>query len=114
MSLAWLLLLGLLYLESTFHGCVPAAYHQSKAPSHPHQTVISRRRSGRIVRIMDEPQKANVPPRKIQSETIVNDSISSTDWREYNMWQALRADGQVNMYLLFFTIYISYLVYVLF
>ncbi|XP_016926893.4 uncharacterized protein [Drosophila suzukii] len=118
MSLAWIILIGLLIPErNTTGGALANAspYIRLRRTHLPAIKVrhVAHRTSRRIVRITSSDQTA-LGSQKIQHVGAFNDSISTSDRWEYNMWQVLRVDGKTNLYILFFTIYVSYLVYVLF
>ncbi|XP_070071425.1 uncharacterized protein [Drosophila takahashii] len=117
MSLAWIILLGLLISERNTSGALvtTSPHHRLRGTHLPAIKVhdVAQRTSRRIVRITGS-EKASTRPPKIQHVEAFNDSVSTSNRSEYNMWQVLRVDGKTNLYILFFTIYISYLVYVLF
>ncbi|XP_017042189.1 uncharacterized protein LOC108088752 [Drosophila ficusphila] len=113
MSLAWIVLLALLILERNGGGALTTGSLHYGPRGSRHSSDFAQRRSRRIVRIT-RTERAVMRPQKTEHAKFVNNSISTSGRTEYNMWQVLRADGRANLYLLFFTIYISYLVYVLF
>ncbi|XP_016959317.1 uncharacterized protein LOC108030776 [Drosophila biarmipes] len=118
MSLAWIFLIGfLISVSNPTGGALPNApphfrlrrtnLPASKLPHLVHRT------SRRIVRIASL-YETTLGPQQIHHVGAFNESISTSDRSEYNMWKVLRVDGKNNFYILFFTIYVSYLVYVLF
>ncbi|XP_016975920.1 uncharacterized protein LOC108042241 [Drosophila rhopaloa] len=117
MSLAWFMLVGLLIVERNTFGALATASPHYGLRSALHKTIkasdVEHRRSRRIMRITGL-DKGGLSPKKVQHVDTLNTTISTPERKQYNMWQVLKADGQANFYVLFFTIYISYLVYVLF
>ncbi|XP_033158925.1 uncharacterized protein LOC117140235 [Drosophila mauritiana] len=110
MSLVWIILLGLLICERSTFGALPSAestHYRLRSRNLPEQT------SRRIVPIPTS-HKIALRTEKNRRGEAFNNSISTSDTADYNIWHALKADGKANFYILFFAIYISYLVYVLF
>ncbi|KAI8037715.1 uncharacterized protein LOC128259746 [Drosophila gunungcola] len=114
MSLAWIMLLGLLNLEKNAFGVLATASPHYRVRSAFHPTIkVGHRRTRRTVR--ETRSDGAVPSLKnVQHDGALNTSISTSDRVQYNVWQVLKADGRANLCVLFFTIYISYLVYVVF
>nr|NP_001287147.1 uncharacterized protein Dmel_CG45116 [Drosophila melanogaster]AHN58172.1 uncharacterized protein Dmel_CG45116 [Drosophila melanogaster] len=118
MSSVWIILLGLLICERSTFGALPSAestHYRLRSTNLPElkTTPVARQTSRRIVPISIS-QKIALRTGKYRSGEAFNNSISTSDTADYNIWQALKTDGKANFYILFFTIYISYLVYVLF
>ncbi|XP_017133294.1 uncharacterized protein LOC108149901 [Drosophila elegans] len=117
MSLTWIILLGLLILEKSTFGVLATAspHYRVRSVVHPKikSTNVGHRRIRRTGR---ETKSVGAVPslKKVQHDGTLNTSISTSDQAQYNVWQVLKADGRANLCVLFFTIYISYLVYVLF
>ncbi|XP_039488080.1 uncharacterized protein LOC120449585 [Drosophila santomea] len=117
MSLVWVILLGLLACERNTFGALPGAkstHCRLRSTSLPElkTTAVGRQSSQRLVPITNSHKTAITEKNRLGEP--FNNSISTTDRIKYNIWHALRADGKENLYILFFAIYISYLVYVLF
>nr|XP_017019418.1 uncharacterized protein LOC108072689 [Drosophila kikkawai] len=108
MSLVWLFLLDLMLLSALGGASSASELPPMKAPAFAQVT------SRRIVHISKGPSDGVAVDRKIKFIESLNSSIPDPHWRKYNMWQALRADGRTNFCILFFAVYISYLIYVLF
>ncbi|KAH8246320.1 hypothetical protein KR032_000987 [Drosophila birchii] len=113
MSLVWLFLLDLA-ISSALTVTSPAS-HFRRAHLPPIKTrAFAQGTSRSIVHINKGPPDGVAVDRKISYIESLNSSIPDPHWRKYNMWQTLRADGKTNFCILFFTVYISYLIYVLF
>ncbi|XP_026833136.1 uncharacterized protein LOC113563919 [Drosophila erecta] len=116
MSLVWVVLLGLLICERNAFGAIPAKStdYRLRSTNLPglKTTGVARQTSRRIVRITNSHNTALTE--KYRLGAAFNNSISTSDRIEYNIWHALKADGKTNLCILFFTIYICYLVHVLF
>ncbi|XP_043649784.1 uncharacterized protein LOC122617836 [Drosophila teissieri] len=116
MSVLWVILLGLLACERNTFGALPAksTHYRLRSTNLPElkTTGVARQKSQRVAPITNSHKTALTEKNRLGEP--FNDSISTSDRIEYNIWHALRADGKENLYILFFAIYISYLVYVLF
>ncbi|XP_017084250.1 uncharacterized protein LOC108116743 [Drosophila eugracilis] len=117
MSLAWIILLGLLISErGTFVSLAttspPYRLRSTHLPAIK-SPGVEHRTTQRVLQIT-RPRKVALKTDRTQNVEDFNETISKSEWTEYNVWQVLKADGKTNLYILFFTIYISYLVYVLF
>ncbi|KAH8286048.1 hypothetical protein KR054_001863 [Drosophila jambulina] len=111
MSLVWLFLLDLMLSSALV---TSPALHFRRAHLPPMKVpAFSRGTTRSIVRISKEPPDGVAVDRKISYIESLNSSIPDPRWK-YNFWQALSADGRTNFCLLFFIVYISYLIYVLF
>ncbi|XP_020816324.1 uncharacterized protein LOC110190288 [Drosophila serrata] len=113
MSIVWLILLSLMISPAL--AATSTASHFRRAHLLPRKSsALAQGTSRRIVQISNEPPNGVAVERKMSYIESVNSSIPDPHWRNYNFWQAFIADGKTNFCILFFAVYISYLIYVLF
>ncbi|KAH8258727.1 hypothetical protein KR038_004764 [Drosophila bunnanda] len=113
MSIVWLFLLYLMISSALGATSTTSNFRRVHLPL-VKASALSQGTSRRIVRISNGSPDGVAVDRKISYIESVNSSIPDPHWRKYNLWQALTADGKTNFFILFFTVYISYLIYVLF